>query len=294
MHWVWNHSQSKGNPRLALLAVADQTRTPACEVRMSHADFAAALNASRSVAKGAVKTAVESGELEILELGKGTRRSLYRLPKAVGYIRPANDSGPDSGPLAPSAAPRSGPDSGPVAGSQETASGPDSGPQWAGFRPSSGPDSGPHSPSQRASQQAGPEESAANSDEYGIPDFARPLVDGLTNAGVVVRWPFVGQQWVIIHALIKKSGVTAMVDHARKAAGRANVESAKYFMQGWRELPPVPQAPASVPRPRVVPDWCEDIDCDEVTRFREVEDKNGLRVSVPCPQCHPNRKKTAA
>ncbi|WP_033307377.1 hypothetical protein RFN58_07065 [Streptomyces iakyrus] len=75
---------------------------------------------------------------------------------------------------------------------------------------------------------------------YGIPDAARPLVDALTANGVVVRWPFQGNAWFPILAMISKSGVPAMVDHALKAAARTNIESAKYFLKGWSELPPMP------------------------------------------------------
>jgi hypothetical protein len=40
--------------------------------------------------------------------------------------------------------------------------------------------------------------------------------------------------------MITKSGIPAMVDHARKAASRADVQSANYFLKGWSELPPLP------------------------------------------------------
>lgn len=81
----------------------------------------------------------------------------------------------------------------------------------------------------------------------GIPEAARPLVDGITAAGVYVRWPFKGNAWFPILAMIANSGVPAMVDHARKAAARTEIESAKYFLKGWSELPPMPAA--GVPRP---------------------------------------------
>lgn len=88
---------------------------------------------------------------------------------------------------------------------------------------------------------------------YGIPDAARPLVDQLTAAGVIVRWPFKGDQWFPVLSVIEKSGIAAMVDHAVKANARADVQSANYFLRGWRELPPQP-APGT-PRPplRAVP-----------------------------------------
>lgn len=91
-------------------------------------------------------------------------------------------------------------------------------------------------------QQAG-----APAHEYGIPDQVRPLVDALTAAGAVVRWPFTGNEWFPILALIKKSGVHAMAEHAAKVAARMDVESANYFVKGWAELPPLP--PPGTDRP---------------------------------------------
>ncbi|MFJ4808536.1 hypothetical protein [Streptomyces longwoodensis] len=86
----------------------------------------------------------------------------------------------------------------------------------------------------------------------GIPEAARPLVDGITAAGVYVRWPFKGNAWFPVLAMISKSGVPAMVDHALKAAARTNVESANYFLKGWSELPPMPAAGVSRPQLRAV------------------------------------------
>lgn len=85
----------------------------------------------------------------------------------------------------------------------------------------------------------------------GIPDQARPLVDGLTAAGVIVRWPFQGNEWFPLLALISRTGIPAMVDHATKVAARTQVESAKYFLNGWAELPPTP-APGTRPALRPV------------------------------------------
>ncbi|MDT0271133.1 hypothetical protein RM844_33170, partial [Streptomyces sp. DSM 44915] len=59
MGWVWKHSQARGNARVALLAVADQVRTPACEVRLSYADFQSALNVSRNTVRSAIREAIE-------------------------------------------------------------------------------------------------------------------------------------------------------------------------------------------------------------------------------------------
>lgn len=82
---------------------------------------------------------------------------------------------------------------------------------------------------------------------HGIPADAQPLVNSLTAAGVIVRWPFQGNEWFPILAVIKKAGVPAMVQHATKAASRTSIESARYFMRGWSELPPLP--PPGTPRP---------------------------------------------
>jgi hypothetical protein len=91
--------------------------------------------------------------------------------------------------------------------------------------------------------------------DHGIPRDARPLVDGLSAAGVIVRWPFKGNGWFPLLGLISKSGVPALLDHAVKAAARAPepVDSARYFMRGWGELPPLPPPGAKRPSLRAVP-----------------------------------------
>lgn len=99
---------------------------------------------------------------------------------------------------------------------------------------------------------ASKQESPASDPGYGIPDDARPLVDGITAAGVIVRWPFKGNAWFPVLALIAKSGIPAMVDHAIKAASRTRVESANYFLKGWGELPPLPLPGTERPQLRAV------------------------------------------
>lgn len=108
-------------------------------------------------------------------------------------------------------------------------------------------------PSPPPSPTPSPTEKEQASRTYGssIPDQARPLVDGLTAAGVIVRWPFQGNEWFPLLALISKTGIPAMVDHATKVAARTQVESAKYFLNGWAELPPMP-APGARPALRTV------------------------------------------
>lgn len=255
MHWVWTQSHSKGNPRVALLAVADQVRSPACEVRLSYADFMASMNVAKSVVVAAIRTAVKLGELEIVEEKKGTRATLYRLPKAVGYRRSDDARVPDSGtPSVPESDTQAGPsgsDSDTQSPDQDHASGSESGTACTGIEPSSGPESGTHYPTQSPKQERASETPAADSH---IPAFARPLVDGCTLAGVSVRWPFKGDQWFPIDALIKKSGTPALVDYARRTYERqgGNVDSARFFINGWRELPPLPEPGAARPPLRAV------------------------------------------
>ncbi|WP_406418333.1 hypothetical protein [Streptomyces sp. NBC_01614] len=75
----------------------------------------------------------------------------------------------------------------------------------------------------------------------------------MTASGVVVRWPFAGNQWFPLIALINKCGVPALVAYARRTADRTHVDSARYFMRGWAELPPKPAAgsPVHTPRPHL-------------------------------------------
>lgn len=127
--------------------------------------------------------------------------------------------------------------------------------QCPGFRDVSVPESGTPTPpypssTTPSSKQAGGGEPADIT--FGIPVDARPLVDGLTAAGVIVRWPFKGDGWFPVLSLIKKSGVPAMVDHAMKAASRTSIESANYFLKGWGELPPLPGPDVERPKLRAI------------------------------------------
>ena len=106
--------------------------------------------------------------------------------------------------------------------------------------------------SSTCSSESSVEYQQAGDASYGIPAEARPLVDALSLADVKVRWPFKGNEWFPILALIKKSGIPAMTDLAAKVAARVDVESAKYFLKGWAELPPLPSADAPRPQLRAV------------------------------------------
>jgi hypothetical protein len=211
-----------------------------------------------------IKALRQKGALEGVSAGRRGRRAVYRIP----VLRPLGDAG--KGPESPDSIDEkgSGVPGHSVRGSrtQSETKGPEnpdpnaekgSGNDLDRVRELHGkgpenPDPFPSYPSDSSSQLASQQAADAPTD-YGIPEDARPLVDGLTAAGVTVRWPFKGTAWFPVLALIKKCGVTAMVDHATRAAARADVESAKYFMRGWGELPPLPSPGTARPQLRAVP-----------------------------------------
>lgn len=290
MHWVWTQSHSKANTRVALLYVADQVRTLACEVRIAQREFMEALNSnSKSTTEAAVKKAVELGELEIVEAATGRRPALYRLPKAVGYVRSTVGRSPDSGEKESASSPKTGgqeggrgPRSSPESGDRKTRSSPD-------FDRSS-PKTGapPHTQTTQASQQA-----------TGRPDpftYIQPLIAAMTDAGITVSWSMQARDMIAIADILERAGLDAMVRFAcdTKATARQPVRYATFFLRGgWGGLPPKSSAPP--PRQGAErPPWCGDPDCDEITRTRDVEDDRGLRYSAPCPNCHPKARKDPA
>lgn len=291
MHWVWKNSQSKGNTRIALLYVADQVRTSACEVRIGHRELVAALNAtSKGTAEAALKKAVELRELEIVEPGMGRRPALYRLPKAVGYVREAISSAPISGAQDAASAPEIGAQeadhgrrSAPKNGAQENRSAP--------IFDASAPKNGapPHTQTTQASGEAG------QLDPFQI---CQPLIHAMTAAGITVSWSMQPREWLDIAEIIQRAGVTAMVTFARdsKATARQPPRYATFFLRGgWKGLPPKSAESRASSRPTdAKPPYCGDPECDEITRMKQVEDDNGLRSLYPCPDCHPKRKGAAA
>jgi hypothetical protein len=149
MYWVWNRSRSKGTGRHVMLAVANRITGPDGTARVSTTELVRFSNAARSSVVTAIDALVKTGELHLVEEGRGTRAALYRIPGAVGYVRPDPIArGPESGPLDESEG------SGnrttrPTEGSEnrtsaENARGPKTGPQGSENRTSSGPKTGPH------------------------------------------------------------------------------------------------------------------------------------------------------
>ncbi|MEU0102421.1 hypothetical protein [Streptomyces sp. NPDC006267] len=258
MHWVWTHSRAKGNARLVLLAVADKAPGPDATAKMGTTEFRARLNASRSVVQNAIDKALESGELVIAEPEAGSRATTYQLPFAVGYVRPAPGArGPESGPVAVQQgpgieAPNSEQGPGIRAGS-ENARGPESGPGGPGIEAPWGPESGPlnqTTPTRSESKQAGEPAPPVLGPE--IPTNCRPLVDTITAAGILVRWNLSVAEWFTVEALIKRTGVAALAAFAQKQANARDVSYARYFLPGWRDLPPLPEPGAARPALRAV------------------------------------------
>jgi hypothetical protein len=252
--WVWNHSTTRGNPRMVLLAIADKVQTADCITRMGETELRARLNTSRSVVQNAVDKALESGELVQIAPAIGSRAATYQLPFAVGYVRPApGGRGPESGPLTKSQgpgieAPSSGRGPGIEAGS-ENARGPESGPGGPGIEAPRGPESGPlyqTTPTRSGSQQAGEPEPAAVND---VPDFARPLIGAIQRAGYdTLRWNLADGEWFRVHALIKAHGTERLARWAIEQCSQRQISFGRYFLKGWGDLVPVTADPEGVSR----------------------------------------------
>ncbi|WP_237519130.1 hypothetical protein [Streptomyces sp. SID5910] len=75
-----------------------------------------------------------------------------------------------------------------------------------------------------------------------IPPYARPLVDRITAAKVYVGWDLTAGEWLRLDAMIKKSGIDMLAEHAVTIAARQRVSSARYFLRAWTSLPPAPAA----------------------------------------------------
>ncbi|KAB1146777.1 hypothetical protein F7R91_14450 [Streptomyces luteolifulvus] len=212
---------------------------------------------SRAQLYAVLKSLITKGALEKLTAGQKNGTAKYKLAKfpesqcpEIPDAEPPSQ-GPGNADTDDSQRPSS-PDTEPNGQCQENA---DTDPsQCQGFWDVSVRESGtptplnPSTTTPLASQQEG--QPAGSDLDYGIPPAARPLVDGLSAAGVIVRWPFKGNGWFPLLSLISKSGATALLDHAVTAAARATepIDSARYFMRGWGELPPLPPPDAKRPK----------------------------------------------
>ncbi|MFE5674508.1 hypothetical protein ACFQ7B_00255 [Streptomyces erythrochromogenes] len=245
--WVWRHSQSRGNVRLALLALADATTDDTATVRMGTAEITRRINASKGAAVEALQRAVASGELEIAEAAKGSRAALYRIPGAVRYAR---RSGPEPRPetersgIPTGSGLRSGnpttkaPVSGPVSRPEPDL---DEGGLWSESPTGSGRETGPHH-----SSIEGVNEGVREAPTAVVPEFARPLVDQITAAKFYPAWDLRPTEWFQIDALLKRSGVDMLAAVAVRAASKRDVSHARYFLRAWLNLPPA-AAPGTAP-----------------------------------------------
>ncbi|MFE4059488.1 mucin-2 [Streptomyces sp. NPDC059096] len=88
-----------------------------------------------------------------------------------------------------------------------------------------------------------------------VPANCRPLRDALTAAGVVVEWSLAEAEWFRLEAIVKRTAVPALVDHAREQwrRARSRPRSARYFLPGWTALPPVPADGPTSPGADVIP-----------------------------------------
>ncbi|KAA6215124.1 mucin-2 [Streptomyces albofaciens JCM 4342] len=88
-----------------------------------------------------------------------------------------------------------------------------------------------------------------------VPVNIRPLRDALTAAGVVVEWSLTSPEWFRLEAIVKRTAVPALVDHAREQwrRARSRPRSARYFLPGWSALPPVPAGGLTSPGADVIP-----------------------------------------
>jgi hypothetical protein len=214
---------------------------------------------SRSQLYAVLKTLVAKGALTKLAAGQKNGSAKYKIPKFPEAAQcpgiPDTDTPPQS-PSSPDTDDSQRPETPDTDADTQSPENADTDPsQCQEIRDVSVRDSGtptPLFPSSTTPSASKQEEPAPDRLGYGIPEAARPLVDGLTAAGVVVRWPFTGNGWFPVLALIEKTGVPALTEYAVRAAARTSVDSAKYFMRGWGELPPLPAPGVARPPLRAV------------------------------------------
>lgn len=263
--WVWQHSRTKGVARLVLLALAYDCTDDTATARMGTAEMVRRANATKGAVVAAVAATIETGELEIIEPGAGSRAALYRLPGAVGYTAPTGRvsrpveavSGRVSRPQPTPTAPlRSGePTATELRSGEPTANVDISGRVSGPLQPELTDDDDRATRAQASSKnirmnEGGSERGRPAVIEGGIPDFARPLVDTLTASGVIVRWDLGEGEWFTLHAMIQRSGPDLLAAAAVRAAAKADISHARYLLKAWRSLPPAPAAGTAPVQPQ--------------------------------------------
>lgn len=104
----------------------------------------------------------------------------------------------------------------------------------------------PASPTEKqASKTAGPQ----------IPAFAVDLVEQMTAAGMVVGWRLGDTEWFAVHDRIKRVGIPALVEHARRRWNPQDPpQTARYLTRIWSDLPDLPEPAEGGPHLRPVAD----------------------------------------
>lgn len=194
-----------------------------------------------SVVRNALKRLASAGWEFRVPIGKGKDgRTLYAVPgQRMTFYVPHFEEGATATPKGEHGLPLEGATATPLkpqGGAGAHSEGATAHSEGAVAPPSSSDSSDPSR--KLASEQGG---ARAPKPPATIPDFARPLVDRITHADVLVRWRLSESEWFQIHSLIKKCGIESMAAFAVKVAARTPVESARYFLPGWRDLPPQPE-----------------------------------------------------
>ncbi|MFF7234428.1 mucin-2 [Streptomyces sioyaensis] len=88
-----------------------------------------------------------------------------------------------------------------------------------------------------------------------VPPNVVPLRDELTAAGIVVEWSLETADWFRLEAIVARTAVPALVDHAREQwrRARSRPRSVRYFLPGWTALPPVAAGAPTAPGADVIP-----------------------------------------
>lgn len=84
MTWVWDHSASRGNERLVLLAIADHASDDGSDAWPSIATLARKTGVSERTVQRCISSLVDMGELVVERLGNGRKSSKYRVRMVQG------------------------------------------------------------------------------------------------------------------------------------------------------------------------------------------------------------------
>jgi hypothetical protein len=241
-----------------MLAVANRIAGTDGTARVSTAELVRFSNAARSSVITAIDALVKSGELHLIEEGRGTRAALYKIPGSVDYVRPDSIArGPKTGPLGgmegsesqtPSASQGSENRTSP-----QNARGPKTGPQGSENRTARGPKTGPHNQNHlnhveeaSSAPSVGREISAEDKVEYGNfwqlfpksqdPDKTRDawtaeVLSGadpqqITAAAVAYAREKAGEPWRFVKTSVRWLTERRYLDkHAPEPSGKPNLRA---------------------------------------------------------------------